>query len=115
VSLLTEDGTFKAEGLEVESIARGHAELRKVYAMAIARLDTRLFIQNQLVDLLGEDRAKGRCYVEVYSANIGMQRLGFGCCEVEYAKSGDQWKFASRRYFLDVADTDVSLRGTFMT
>ncbi len=114
VSLFTEDGTFVVEGLEVEAISRGRAQLRKVYDKAIAEMNPRLFIHSHVVDLLGGNRATGRCYAEVYSANIGMQRVGLGCYEDEYAKVGDKWKFTSRRYFLDAIDTVVSLRRTFM-
>lgn len=114
VNLFAEDGTFKVEGLEVEAIARGHADLKKVYAKSIAKLNTRLFVLNHVLDLCGEHRATGRCYVEVYSANLGMERVGLGYYDDEYVKVGDQWKFASRRYCLDVIDAGVSLRGTFM-
>jgi len=114
VSLFTEDGTFVVEGLEVEAIARGHAQLRKVYEKAIAEMKPRLFIHSPVVDLLGENRATGRCYAEVFSAKLAMQRVGVGYYEDEYAKVGDKWKFASRRYFLDAIDTEVSLRKTFM-
>jgi uncharacterized protein (TIGR02246 family) len=113
VNLFTDDGTFVVEGLEVEAISRGHAELRKVYEKALAEISPRLFIHSHVVDLLGGNRATGRCYAEVYSAKLGMQRVGLGCYEDEYAKVGDKWKFASRHYFLNVIDTAVSLR-TFM-
>ncbi len=114
VSLFTEDGAFVVEGLEVEAVARGHAQLRKVYEKAIGELNPRLFIHSPVVDLLGGNRATGRCYAEVFSAKLGMQRVGLGYYEDEYAKVGDKWKFASRRYFLDAIDTEVSLRRTFM-
>ena len=114
VSLFTEDGTFIVEGLEVEAISRGHAELKKVYEKAFAEINPRLFIHTHVVDLLGGNRATGRCYIDVYSATLGMQRVGWGYYEDEYTKTGDKWKFLCRRYFLDVIDTAVSLRRTFM-
>jgi SnoaL-like domain len=114
VSLFTEDGIFRVEGLEVEASSRGPARLRKVYEKALDELDPRLFIHSQIVDLLGASRATGRCYVELFSARYGMERVGLGYYEDEYAKVGDQWKFTSRRYFLDTIDTAVSLRRTFM-
>lgn len=114
VNLFTVDGSFIVEGLEVESVSRGHARLRKVYEKALAEIDPRLFIHSQIVDLLGADRATGRCYVEVFSAKYGMERVGLGYYEDQYAKVGDKWKFASRRYFLDSIDTVVSLRRAFM-
>jgi len=114
VSLFIEDGAFIVEGREVEAISRGRAQLRKVYEKAIAEISPRLFIHSSVVDLLDENRATGRCYSEVYSANLKMQRVGLGYYEDEYAKVGNKWKFASRRYFLDAIDTAVSLRRTFM-
>src|SRR5208282_3897598 len=114
VSLFIEDGTFVVEGLEVEAVSRGHAQLRKVYEKAIGEMNPRLFIHSRVVDLLGGNRATGRCYVEVYSNKFGTQGVALGYYEDEYAKVGDKWKFASRRYFLDVIDTMVSLRKTFM-
>ena len=114
VSLFTDEGTFRVEGLEVEASSRGHAQLRKVYEKALAEIDPRLFIHSQIVDLLGGHRATGRCYVEVFSAKFDMQRIGLGYYEDQYTKIGDKWKFASRRYFLDSIDTAVSLRRAFM-
>jgi hypothetical protein len=113
ISLFTEDGTFRVEGLEVEASSHGHAQLRKVYEKALAEIDPRLFIHSQIIDLLGTNRATGRCYVEVFSAKYGMERVGLGYYEDQYTKIGDKWKFASRHYFLDSIDTEVSLR-TFM-
>ena len=114
VSLFTEDGTFGVEGLEVEAISRGRAQLRNVYEKAIAEMNPRLFIHSHVVDLLGGNRATGRCYAEVYSATLDTQLVGLAYYEDEYAKVGDKWKFASRRYFLDTIDTAVSLRRAFM-
>lgn len=114
VSLFADDGTFRVEGLEVEASSHGHAQLRKVYEKALDELDPRLFIHSQIVDLLSANRATGRCYVEVFSAKYGMERVGLGYYEDQYSKIGDKWKFTSRRYFLDTIDTAVSLRRTFI-
>jgi ketosteroid isomerase-like protein len=113
VNLFTDDGTFAVEGLAVDAISRGHAQLRKVYEKAMAELNPRLFIHSQVVDLLGGNRATGRCYAELYSEKLATGLVGLGCYEDEYAKVGDKWKFASRHYFLNVIDTAVSLR-TFL-
>ena len=68
-----------------------------MYEKAIAEMNPRLFIHSHVVDLLGGNRATGRCYAEVYSAKLGMQRVGLGYYEDAYAKVGDEWKFVSRR------------------
>jgi uncharacterized protein (TIGR02246 family) len=114
VNLFIEDGTFIVEGLEVKAVSHGRSELKKVYEKAIAQMNPRPFIHTHVVDLLGEDRATGRCYAEVYSARFGMQRVGLGYYEDEYTKIGDKWKFVSRRYFLEEIGKSVSLREIFM-
>jgi ketosteroid isomerase-like protein len=114
VSLFTEDGIFRVEGLEVEASSHGRAQLRKMYEKALEELDPRLFVHSQIIDLVGANHATGRCYVELFSAKYGMERVGLGYYEDQYTKVGDKWKFASRRYFLDTIDTAVSLRRTFM-
>jgi ketosteroid isomerase-like protein len=114
VSLFTADGTFVVEGAEREAVSRGRAKLKKVYIKSIGELEPRPFIHTLIIDLIDGNRATGRCYVEVFTAKIDMRRIGVGYYEDEYAKKGDQWKFASRRYFLDTIDTEVSLRKTFM-
>jgi hypothetical protein len=114
VNLFVEDGAFIVKGLEVETVARGRTQLKQVYEKAVAELNPRLFIHTHVIDLLGGNRATGRCYAEVYSAALGMRRIGLGYYEDEYVKAENKWKFASRRYFLDVIDTEISLRRTFM-
>jgi len=113
VKLFTEEGVFKAEGLETEAVARGHRQLKRMYQNAVEEMNPRVFIQSRIVDLIDEERATGRCYVAVYSANLGMELLGFAYYEDEYARMKDGWKFATRRYFIDVTNGGVSLR-TFM-
>src|ERR1700690_4509685 len=78
VSLFTEDGTFVVEGLEVEAVSRGRAQLRKVCEKAIGEMNPRLFVHSHVVDLLGGNRATGRCYAGVYSVNFGTARVGLG-------------------------------------
>jgi hypothetical protein len=114
VNLFTADGTFVVEGAEREAISHGRAKLKKVYQKSLGEMDPRLFIHTHIIDLVDDKHAKGRCYAEVFSAKFKMQRVGLGYYEDEYAKVGDNWKFACRRYFLDAIDTEVSLRNTFM-
>jgi hypothetical protein len=114
VGLFVKDGSFAVEGLEVEALSRGHAKLKQVYQKAFTELDARLLLHNHVIELLDGERATGRCYVQVFTAKSSTKWVGLGYYEDEYARSGDLWKFASRHYFLDVIDTDVSLRKTFM-
>jgi ketosteroid isomerase-like protein len=114
ISLFADDGSFIVEGLEVEAVSQGHAQLKKVFEKAFVELNPRLFIHTHVIDLLSGNRATGRCYVDVFSATLGMHRVGWGYYEDEYIKIGSKWKFRGRRYFLDVIDTKVSLRRTYM-
>ncbi len=114
VSLFTDDGAFIVEGVEREAISHGRARLKKVYQKSLDELDPRLFIHTHIMDFIDENRATGRCYVEVFSAKIEMRRIGLGYYDDEYAKVKDKWKFARRRYFLDTIDSKISLRKTFM-
>jgi hypothetical protein len=114
VGLFADNGSFIVEGIEREAVSHGRERLKQVYEKAIDELDPRLFIHTHIIDLIDGHRATGRCYAEVFSAKVSMRRIGLGYYQDDYAKKGDKWKFASRRYFLDTIDIDVSLRKTFM-
>jgi hypothetical protein len=63
-------------------------------------LDTakpRPLIQNHVIELLGPDRAKGTCYVEVRLLCEGQEWLLTGWCDDEYVKVDGEWKFKSQR------------------
>jgi hypothetical protein len=113
VKLFTDEGVFKAEGVETEAVVQGHKQLKKMYQKSIEEMNPRVFIQSRIVDLIDDRQATGRCYVAVYNASVGMELLGFAYYEDEYAKVKDSWKFATRRYFIDVVESGISLR-TFM-
>ena len=98
VSLFVEDGSFFAEDPENEVVARGHAELRKMFQRAVRTVQPRHYIHTHVVELGGGDRASGRCHVELRSAKVGMQWIGSGCYEDEYIRVGEEWKIASRRF-----------------
>ena len=61
----------------------------------------RPFIHNHVIELLGPDRAKGTCYVEVRLLRDGKKSLMTGWYNDEYAKVGGEWKFKSRRITVD--------------
>ena len=72
LALFTDDATFVMKGIEVESVSRGSAEIRSMHEKAVARTNPRLFVHTQIVNLLGVDRATGRCSVEVRNVVITM-------------------------------------------
>jgi uncharacterized protein (TIGR02246 family) len=110
LGLFTDEATFVMKGIEVEAVSRGRAEIRRMHEKAVAETDPRLFVHTQIVNLLGVDRATGRCSVEVRNLRITMEWLGLGYFEDEYAKVGDQWKFTSRYHTFDGLDDKLYLR-----
>lgn len=81
-----------------------------MHEKAFAETTPRLFVHTQLINLLGSDRATGRCYVEVRNLGATMEWLGLGYFEDEYVKQGEQWKFAARHHGLDGLEAELSLR-----
>jgi uncharacterized protein (TIGR02246 family) len=110
LALFTDDATFVIKGTEVEAVSHGRAEIRRMHEKAVAETNPRLFVHTQIVDLLGADRATGRCSVEVRNVVITMEWLGLGYFEDEYAKVSDQWKFTSRYHSFDGLDDKLHLR-----
>ena len=80
-----------------ENSNRGRADLLKTYKEGLSSLTPRPYIHNQVIELQGNGRASGRCYVELRDASNQMSWLGTGFYNDEYVKSGDEWKFKSRR------------------
>jgi ketosteroid isomerase-like protein len=111
VSLFTEDGAFLVRDSENEVVIRSHAELRKMYEQLVRNVRPRPYTHTHVVELRGPNNATGRCYVEMRSAKVEMEWVGFGYYEDEYVKIRDEWKFASRR--LIESGMSTSLR-TFM-
>ena len=98
VSLFTEDGAFFAKDPENEVVSRGRAELKKMLKKAVSMVCPRHYVHTHVVELRGGNRATGRCCVELRSGCLGMHWIGSGYYEDEYAKIGEEWKFASRRF-----------------
>jgi len=97
VNLFAADGSFTVVGNNRESTNKGHADLQKSYAAALAAVTPRPYIHNHVVELEGGGRATGRCYVELRDASDNLKWLGTGFYHDEYVKVGDDWKFQSRR------------------
>ena len=100
VNLFTPDGWISTSDPTLPR-AQGHAELRKAIGEALETMKPRPFIHNHVVELLGPDRAKGTCYVEVRLLRDGKKCLMTGFYNDEYAKVGGEWKFKSRQITID--------------
>jgi ketosteroid isomerase-like protein len=104
VSLFTDDGAFIVKGPGNEVVTRGRADLTEMYGKLFREVRPRPVIHSHVVELHGAKSASGRCYVELRSAQLEMERVGSGCWEDEYIKVGQLWKFASRR----LVETDLT-------
>ncbi|HKV53593.1 MAG TPA: nuclear transport factor 2 family protein [Candidatus Binataceae bacterium] len=98
VNLFTDDGEFTILGGQRENKTVGRPNLLKSYKEGLANLNPRPYIHNHVIELKGNGRASGRCYVELRTAADNMNWIGTGFYHDEYAKVGDVWKFHSRRF-----------------
>jgi ketosteroid isomerase-like protein len=100
VNLFTEDGAMSTNDPSLPR-AQGREEIRKMISDGLGVMKPRPFIHNHVIELLGPDRAKGTCYVEVRLVRDGKKSLMTGWYNDEYAKVGGEWKFKSRRITVD--------------
>lgn len=98
VNLFAENGSFTIIGPNRENTTTGHSNLMKSYSDGLATLTPRPYIHNHVIELSGGGHASGRCYVELRDASHNLNWLGTGYYDDEYVKSGDTWKFQSRRF-----------------
>ena len=98
--LFTDDGWFATNDPKLPR-AEGRANLAKMIAEQATTANPRPFIHNHVVELLGSDKAKGTCYVEVRLMREGKKWLLTGWYNDEYAKVGGEWKFKSRQITTD--------------
>jgi uncharacterized protein (TIGR02246 family) len=59
LELFTDDATFVMKGIEIEAVSRGRAQLKRMHEKALSETTPRLFVHNQIINLLGSDRATG--------------------------------------------------------
>jgi hypothetical protein len=98
VDLFAEDGSFTVSGGGRDRAAHGRSELLKTYESDLSSIKPRPYIHNHVIELKGNGRASGRCYLEVRNAADNMNLLGTGYYNDEYIKVGDEWKFQSRSF-----------------
>jgi hypothetical protein len=108
VSLFAEDGAVSTTDPGLPR-AQGREALRNMIGQGLDTMKPRPFIHNHVVELLGPDRAKGTCYVEVRLLRDGKKQLMSGWYDDEYVKVNGEWKFKSRRINIDsMAPADAS-------
>jgi SnoaL-like domain len=96
INLYAENGTFAVKGAGRDRAVTGRADLTKAYEHDLTSIKPRPYIHNHVIELKGNGRASGRCYVEVRDASKNWEMLGTGYYNDEYVKVGDEWKFQSR-------------------
>jgi hypothetical protein len=99
-NLFTEDGSFATNDPSLPR-AQGREALRSMIGGQLDVSKPRPFIHNHVIDLLGPDRAKGTCYVEVKLLRDGKKWLMSGWYDDQYAKVNGEWKFKSRQITVD--------------
>lgn len=99
-NLFTEDGSFSTDDPAMPK-GQGRATLKNMIGGALETTKPRPFIHNHVVELLGADKAKGTCYVEVHLLKDGKKWLMSGWYNDEYAKVNGEWKFKSRQITTD--------------
>ncbi len=99
-NLFTEDGSFATNDPSLPR-AQGRGALRTMIGGQLDVSKPRPFIHNHVIELLGPDRAKGTCYVEVRLLRDGKKWLMSGWYDDEYAKVSGEWKFKSRQITVD--------------
>ena len=97
LGLFTADGVMSTRGVAAEPQEIKGSALREFYA-GLDRFRPRPYIHNHVVELLGEGRAKGTCYVELRRETREMAWIGTGFYDDEYVKDGGVWKFKARHY-----------------
>ena len=95
VDLFTEDGSIGMRG-DGQPPPKGREKLRSLYKRVFEGIGPRPFIHNHVVELMGPNRARGTCYVEIRAVDKGDSIVGAGYYDDEYQKVGDEWKFLSR-------------------
>jgi ketosteroid isomerase-like protein len=100
VNLFTDDGWVSTTDPNLPR-AQGREGLRKMIEGAATDMKPRPFIHNHVLELLGPDRAKGTCYLEVRLFRDGKRWLMTGWYDDEYVKVGGEWKFKSRQTTID--------------
>lgn len=97
LGIFAADGVLSTRGDDGETREIKGPALREFY-VSLDRFKPRPYIHNHIIELLGADRAKGTCYVELRRETRAMEWIGTGYYDDEYVKEGAVWKFRARHY-----------------
>ena len=98
-NIFAENGTFTViDQKNQERSNTGRANLLKSFKEGLAALSPRPYIHNHVIELKGNGRATGRCYLDLRTARDNFKWAGAGWYDDQYVKVGDEWKFQTRRF-----------------
>jgi hypothetical protein len=98
-NIFAENGTFTVIDLKNQERSNtGRANLLKSFKEGLAATSPRPYIHNHVIELKGNGRATGRCYLDLRTARDNFKWAGAGWYDDEYVKVGDEWKFQTRRF-----------------
>jgi hypothetical protein len=98
-NIFAENGTFTVIDLKQQERSNtGRANLLKSFKEGLAATSPRPYIHNHVIELKGNGRATGRCYLDLRTARDNFKWAGAGWYDDEYVKVGDEWKFQTRRF-----------------
>ena len=93
IALFADDGEMDTGDRQV---IRGRAALLKAYDEMFAASELRPMVHNHVIDLDGDD-ATGACYLDLRAVIDGKDMIGAGYYNDLYVRTGETWKFQSRK------------------
>lgn len=93
VGLFCRDGVFRTHTVA----PMGHDQLREFYQALTARTH-KPFVQNHVIELESDERATGRCSVEIRVWQDGRAYTQAGHYLDRYRKEDRRWRFEERHY-----------------
>ncbi len=94
VELFCQDGVFRTHTLAPQ----GHAELLEFYSGGVGGKTHKPFVQNHVIEFEDEERATGRCSVEIRVWQDNEAYTQAGHYHDRYRKEDGRWRFAERHY-----------------
>jgi hypothetical protein len=98
LGIFTADGALTTPGAPGEPRREIKGEALRPFYAGLDEFKPRPYIHNHVVELLGDGKARGTCYVELRRETQEMNWIGTGYYNDEYVKDGGRWKFKVRHY-----------------